>query len=84
MNSTLEELRASLIGRLLFRVALAVGKSTEAEPDAATERMLEVSIREMPLRNVAQFGGGRPGFGLLRFLLALMNLGRRPRRKARP
>ena len=84
MNSTLEELRASLIGRILFRVAMAVGRSTEARPDAATERMLEVSIREMPLRNVAQFGGGRPGFGLLRFLLALMNLGRKPRRDARP
>ena len=84
MNSTLEELRASLAGRLLFRVALAVGKSTEAEPDAATERMLEVSIREMPLRNVAQFGGGKPGFGLLRFLLALMNIGRKPKRDARP
>jgi beta-glucosidase len=84
MNSTLEELGASLIGRILFRVAMAVGKSTEDRPDAATERMLEVSIREMPLRNVAQFSGGRPGFGLLRFLLALMNLGRKPRRDARP
>lgn len=84
MNSTLDELRESLVGRVFFRVALAIARRTEASPDAATERMLEVSVREMPLRNVAQFGGGHPGFGSLRVLLALANLGRRRGRDARP
>jgi beta-glucosidase len=77
MSSTIADVRITILGRLLFRLVLWVAQATAAGGDAASRSMVKEMVLDMPLRNITALSGGKPSFRTVRFLLGLMNLGRR-------
>lgn len=76
MTSTLGDIKGSILGRLLYRVVLNAAWKTMAG-DEASRAMLADMVDDMPLRNITALSGGSPSFRSVRFMLALLNIGRK-------
>ena len=73
-NSTLGEVRASLLGALLYsRLAQAFGGRRRPDTPASQQRMLDAMREQMPLRALVLFSRGRFTFEGLDVLLHLLN-----------
>ena len=75
LNSSLNEIAETALGRLVrskvvrgFQQRMGVSGG-----DATTAKMFEEMVNNMPLRSLALFGRGQPGFKSLNILLALLN-----------
>jgi beta-glucosidase len=74
-NTTLGALVDHPLGGLFVRTVM---KQTEAsfgsyEPGSAEERMMQTMVKEMPLRNLVRFSGGRMPAIVLDLLIAVLN-----------
>ena len=75
LNSSLNEIAESALGRLV-RAKVVRGfqqRMGVSGGDATTAKMFEEMVNNMPLRSLALFGRGQPGFKSLSILLALLN-----------
>ncbi|MFB9315742.1 glycoside hydrolase family 3 C-terminal domain-containing protein [Nocardioides plantarum] len=81
-DSTLEELALTPAGRALSHVAARVVRSrvgASADADTAGEAELVLrSLREIPLRSMASFAGGRVGWGVVDSVVDLLEGRPRP------
>lgn len=78
LNSSVEEVRRTLPGRILYRaMAGMMGKMMGPNPDKLMRKMMERFMGEMPLRNLVVMSGGKFPQGLMNFLLGWMNVGRK-------
>lgn len=75
LSSTVRDVQASLVGRLILAFGLREGRKA-FDDDPASERVLRRSIEDMPLRNMAALTAGNPPIGVVRLLLWLLNIGR--------
>jgi beta-glucosidase len=74
VNSTMEDVQASFAGRLLHRlVAKQLTSVVGDDLDAVSRRMIERSLAEMPLRNLAIMSGGALSMRRLLGLIDWMN-----------
>ncbi len=74
-ESTLGDLRASLVGRAFWSVvSRQVG--SDARNDEVTRIMYERSMLELPIRGLAQMSGGRVGWRTVDLIVKLANLTR--------
>ena len=73
-NSTIDDVSATLLGKLLHRVILrSMKKMVPVQGDEKMERMMAAMLGEMPLRNLVMFSGGRFSPRGLQFCIHLMN-----------
>lgn len=76
-NSTLEDLEATAIGRLLSSVVVREGIKRAAQefpdPDDATIAMVRAALREGPARGLVLMGGGVVSFETVDLLLDALN-----------
>jgi beta-glucosidase len=74
LNSTLSEVRRTVIGRRLHAEVLQnMQKVAPADVDPTLSRMMAAVVADMPLRQLVAFSGGRLSFALMEGLLSLMN-----------
>lgn len=60
LNSTLEEIKDTLIGKMIYRMVKKEYHSIAGDnPSKAMRDMLEISIQEMPLRSLVLFSDGK-------------------------
>ena len=71
-NSTLTETTHNMIGRILYKLVMMTVKK-RAGGDAVQARMMEVAVRELPLRGLVMMSGGAISFEKLDGLIDLMN-----------
>ncbi len=75
INSTLEDVSAKWIGKMLYKAILgqfnkmAGGDGT----DEKTLRMMEAIVKDMPLRSMVLMGGGKTTFKMADSLLLMLN-----------
>lgn len=73
-ESTIGELRAVALGRLVHRALLrAASHGQDDSDDAHLQAMIQRAIEEMPLRAVALLSGGRIRWGTVDVLVDLLN-----------
>ncbi len=73
-NSTIGEVSSTVLGKVLHRVVLrSMQKMIPGGTDEKTERIVAAMLREMPLRNLVVFSGGRFSPQALRLCIHLMN-----------
>jgi beta-glucosidase len=76
-NTAVADLGATRLGRAVQRVIIEVGRRQAARTtpagDAASRRMFEAMLREMPLRGSVVLGGGRLSFVALDAIIDVLN-----------
>ena len=73
LNSTLSELEATWLGRLVAKRFKARFVERMGGSDTATQRMVERMAADTPLRSLVLFSGGRISFALANAFLAVLN-----------
>jgi beta-glucosidase len=77
-TDTLDDARATLIGKLLYTIAyLAVKNVTGAGRDALGKKIAARFAGDLPLKNLVSMSGGVISQGLMNVLIKMMNVGRR-------
>ncbi len=77
LNSTLGDVSGNWLGRRLRKVVLGVASQGLGGDDAGLVRMAEAMVGDLPLRDLCALSGGKLGYGMVKFLLAAMNIGRK-------
>jgi beta-glucosidase len=73
-NSTLGEVKSTLVGNLLHRAILhSMKKMAPSGGDEKMERIISAMLEEMPLRNLVMFSGGKFSPRGLQLCIQLMN-----------
>ncbi|MEQ9462459.1 MAG: glycoside hydrolase family 3 C-terminal domain-containing protein [Haliea sp.] len=73
-NSTIGEASSTLLGAMLHRIILrSVQKMIPGGGDEKTERLMAAMLKEMPLRNLVVFSGGKFTPQALQLCIHLMN-----------
>ena len=73
-NSTLGEVKSTLLGKMLYRMILhSMKKMAPAGGDEKMERIISAMLEEMPLRNLVMFSEGRFSPQGLQLCIQLMN-----------
>ncbi len=72
-NSTLSELRANWLGRLLYSLANRQARKMLGSTDAVSLQMLKAFVNEMPVRALAMMSRGRIKQGLVERLIHATN-----------
>lgn len=73
-NSTIGDIQATVVGRLLHKVILrSVKKMVPSDRDEKMEQMMAAMLAEMPLRNLVLMSGGKFPPRLLQICIQLMN-----------
>jgi beta-glucosidase len=77
INSTLSDIKGTLIGRILYRATMrqAVNVITDSDPERelAARQMVRRTIEDMPLRGLATSSGGAVTYGMMESFVALAN-----------
>jgi len=76
LSSTVAEIKGSLVGRVIYAFGLKESRKSFG-PDPASHKVMVRSVEDMPLRNMSALTGGHPPIGFVRFLLWILNIGRR-------
>lgn len=77
VNSTLSDIKGTLIGRILYRQASRIAEAAVTDPDPARElagrRMVRRTIAEIPLRALAPWSAGAMTLGMVEGYVMLAN-----------